>query len=106
MAHNRQQYGQCGSSGPALRQPVFNWKAPDKYLELWNVEIGVINTLQIKVYELNNEENFPIEGPKRCHWGKQWTNFSLGLEGEEAKGTESRIRKHKVYKRFWLNNKI
>ena len=32
------------SSGPALKQPTFNWKAQDKYDELKNFKMDVINT--------------------------------------------------------------
>ena len=31
--------------GPALRQPAFNWMAPDMYTELLNFEMLVMNIL-------------------------------------------------------------
>ena len=45
---------------PALRQPTFNWKAPDKYAELLNFEMEVLNILYTRAYELNDEEKVPI----------------------------------------------
>ena len=40
---------------PALRQPSFDWKAPDKYVELLSFEMEVMNLLYTKTYELNDE---------------------------------------------------
>lgn len=39
-----------------LSQPVFDWKAPDSYVELLNLEMEVANVLQAKVDDLNYEE--------------------------------------------------
>ena len=30
---------------PGLRQPSFNWKVPDKYIELLNFEMEIMNKL-------------------------------------------------------------
>ena len=42
--------------GSALRQPSFDWNAPDKFVELLKFEMEVANMLQTKKYRLNNEE--------------------------------------------------
>ena len=46
--------------GSVLSQPVFDWKAPDRYVELLNFEMEVSNMLQAKVYDLNDKETVPI----------------------------------------------
>ena len=43
---HRHRYGR-----QALRQPSFDWKAPDKYVELLNFEIEVVNILQTRTYD-------------------------------------------------------
>ena len=47
-------------AGPLLRQPKFDWKVPDWYVELLNLEMDVSNILQMKMYNLNNEEKVSI----------------------------------------------
>ena len=51
---HRQRHGR-----PALKQPLLNWNASDKYVELLNFETEFTNILQTKTYELT-EEKFPI----------------------------------------------
>ena len=46
--------------GPMLSEPVFNWKVPDRYVELLNFEIEGANVPQAKLYDLNEEEKVPI----------------------------------------------
>ena len=46
--------------GPTLRQPSFNWNAPDKYVELLSFEMKVTNIPLTKKYKLNGEENVSI----------------------------------------------
>ena len=43
-----------------LSQPVFDWKVPDRYVELLNFEMEVANIVQAKTCDLNDEENVPI----------------------------------------------
>ena len=57
--------------GPALWQPSFDWKVPDKYVELLGFKIEVMNILQTKTYKLNDEEKAPMIK-------KNW----LGREGQ------------------------
>ena len=47
-------------SRPSLWQPFFDWNAPDKYVELLSFEMEVMNILQTKTYELNDEEKVPV----------------------------------------------
>ena len=37
-----------------LNQPVFNLMAPDRYMELLNFEMEVMNVIQAKVYYLSD----------------------------------------------------
>ena len=39
---------------------MFDWKAPDRYVELLNFEMEVANILQPKAYDLNDEEKVSI----------------------------------------------
>ena len=52
----------CGKrcDRPALKQPPFNWNAPDKCVELASFEMEVMNMLQIKTHELTEEEKVPV----------------------------------------------
>ena len=43
-----------------LSQPTFNWEAPDRYLELLKFEVELVNVLQARAYDLNNEEKVSI----------------------------------------------
>ena len=43
----------------ALKQPLLNWNATDKYVELLNFQMEVTNILQTKTYELTEEELVP-----------------------------------------------
>ena len=45
---------------PMLSQPAFNWKAPDRYVELLNFEMEVANKFQAKAYYLNDKEKVPV----------------------------------------------
>ena len=46
--------------GQALRQPGLNWKVSDKYIELLNFEMEIMNTLQTRASEVNNDEKVCI----------------------------------------------
>ena len=46
--------------GSMLRQPVFDLKAPDGYVELLNFEMEVASIVQMKAYDLSYEEEVPI----------------------------------------------
>ena len=63
----------------ALRQPVFDWKAPDRNIELLNFEMEVTNILQTRAYELNDVERVPIIkgwlGRERLQFIQIFTNF-------------------------------
>ena len=45
---NAEEVHRPGHGRPALRQPSFDWKAPDKYVELLNFEIEITNKLKIR----------------------------------------------------------
>ena len=51
------------------RKPSFNWNAQDRYIELLNFKIKVMNIPKTKTYELTDEEKVPVT--------KNW----LGMEG-------------------------
>ena len=46
----------------ALEKSSFNWNALDRYTELHNFEIGVMNILEIKAYELMNKGKSQLLG--------------------------------------------
>ena len=46
-------------AGQMLRQPVFYQKVPDRYVDLFNFMKGVTNILQMKPYDVNDEEKVP-----------------------------------------------
>ena len=50
MANEREAYKQRHGQ-PPLRQPSFDWNAPDKHVELLSFEVEVINILYTKMYE-------------------------------------------------------
>ena len=45
---------------PSLSQLAFDWKAPDRYLEWLNFKMEEAYILQMKTYNLNDEEKVPI----------------------------------------------
>ena len=51
----RQRHGR-----PTLKKLSLNWNAPDRYIELLNFEMEIMNKLQTKTYELTEEEKVPI----------------------------------------------
>ena len=51
----RQRHGE-----PALKHPSFNWTAQDRYSEVCNIEMKVMNFLETKAYELTDEEKAHI----------------------------------------------
>ena len=44
-------------TGPSPRQPVFNWTAKDKYLELENFKMEVTEIFPTNVYDISETEN-------------------------------------------------
>ena len=57
---NTREVHRLGHGQPALRQPAFDLKIPDKYAELISFKMEVINILQTRTYEINDEEKVPI----------------------------------------------
>ena len=55
-----EEYDRPRLAGPMLSQPAFDWKGPDRYVEMWDFEMEVANMLQEKTYDLNDEEEVPI----------------------------------------------
>ena len=49
-----------GDARQALKQPVFNWKGPSKYIELLKFEMAVINTLHTRSYKPIDEEKVSV----------------------------------------------
>ena len=44
----------------ALKKPLFNWNAQDRYVKLLDFEMVVTNILKTKAYELPDEEKLPV----------------------------------------------
>ena len=65
---------------PTLSQPAFDWKAPDRYVELLNFEIKVATILQAKVSDLTDEEK--VSTIKNCS-GKEGFQFIQTLTNTE-----------------------
>ena len=40
---------------PVMSHPASNWKVPDRYVELLNFEMELVNVLQAEAYELSGE---------------------------------------------------
>ena len=74
----RQRYG-----GPALEKTSVNWSAKDRYIELFNFEMEVTNSVETKVYELTDKEKVPVI--------KEW----LGREGLQLIKTFTNEEKEK-----------
>ena len=43
-----------------LSQQTFDWKVPDRYVELFHFEMEIANVLQVKTHDLNDKENVTI----------------------------------------------
>ena len=55
-----------------LSLPAFDWKAPDRYVELLKFEKELANVLQTKLDGLSDKEKVPI----RKNWlGREWLQF-------------------------------
>ena len=72
---------------PMLSKPVFNWKAPDRYVELLHFAVEVTNMLQAKVYELNEEERVVIIKNWSGRVGLQFMQTLTHVETETWKST-------------------
>ena len=44
----------------ALERPLFNWNAQDRFIELLNIELEVMNILERNTYDLTDEEKVPV----------------------------------------------
>ena len=71
--------------GPILFQPTFNWKVPDRYVELLNFEMDVTNVLQVYAYDLNDEEKVHIIKNQLGREGYNLYRLSLMLRKRHAK---------------------
>ena len=47
-------------AGTVLRQPAFNWKGPDRYVELLNFEMEIAKVLQTRVHDVSDKEHVPM----------------------------------------------
>ena len=43
-----------------LEKPRFNWDMPDRYVKLLNFQLEMMNILETRAYEINDEERIPI----------------------------------------------
>ena len=46
--------------GLVLEKPTFNWDMLDSYVRLLNFQLEVMNILETKAYEINNEERILV----------------------------------------------
>ena len=77
---------------PILSQLAFNWKIPDRYVELLNFKIWMENILQMKMYDLDDERKVPIM--------KKW----LDWEGLQLIQTLTSTEKDTCRNAIWLFN--
>ena len=47
-------------TGPIKSQPAFDWKVPDRYVELLNFEMEVSDVLQAKAYDPMMKRRCPL----------------------------------------------
>ena len=65
---------------PMMSQPAFNWKMPDRYVEVLNFEMEVENVVQAEMYDLSEEGKVPIIK----NWlGRERLQFILALTKAE-----------------------
>ena len=65
-----------------MSQPVFNWKATDRYAELLNFEIYAANVLQSEVYGLREVGKVPIIKSWLSREGLQFIQTLINAEKE------------------------
>ena len=70
---------------PMLSQPAFGRKAPDRYVELLNFEMEVLNIFQAKAFDLNDEEKLPFIKNWLGREGLQFIQTSTNTEKEACK---------------------
>ena len=70
---------------PIMSQPVFSWKALDRYVELLNFEMEAANVLQAKVYDLSDEGKVPIIKIWFSREGLQFIQTLTNAEKEACK---------------------
>ena len=61
-----------------MKQPTFDWIAKDKYIELKNFEMEVMNILMTNKYSLRKTENVPIIKKWLGRTGLQFTHTQKG----------------------------
>ena len=91
-------------AGPMLSQPVFDGKVLDGYVELLNFEKEGTIILQMKMYDINDEEKVPIK-----RQGQEWLQFKQNLtnaEKDTLKNETGLFKLLKVKFRLQLNKTI
>ena len=69
-----------------LSQPAFDWKTPDRYVELLHFEMKKANVLQTKAFNLNNKEKVPAIK----NWlGREGLQFIQTLTNAEIEACKS-----------------
>ena len=70
------------TSGPALKQPTFNWEVQEKCNELLNFEMQIKDIFMTKSYDISDSERVPVvmnwleyEGLYflNINWRKAWS---------------------------------
>ena len=84
-SHNAKQWinQRQRNGGLVLEKLRFNWDMPDRYVELLNFQLEVMNILETRAYEINNEERMPVI--------RDW----LGLKGMLLTETFTQEKKEK-----------
>ena len=57
---NQQENQRLRNGGLVLEKPRINWNAPDRYVKLLNFQLQVMNILEIRHCEINDEERIPV----------------------------------------------
>ena len=48
------------NEGLVLGKPWFNWDMPDRFVKLLNFQLKMTNILEIRAYEINDEDRIPV----------------------------------------------
>ena len=84
---NPEEHHRSRQAGPMMSQPAFNWKVPDRYVELLNFEMHVANVLQADAHDLIEEGKVPIIKNWLGREGLQFIQTVTNVEKEACKRT-------------------
>ena len=81
---------------PMLSQPAFDWNVADRYVELLYFKMEVANTLQVKSFDLNDEEKVPVIKNWLGREGLQFIQTVINIEKEACKGATGMFNTLKI----------